>query len=244
MPAYPTPHINAKPGDFAGTVLMPGDPLRSEFIAKNFLTDARLVNNVRGVQGYTGRWQGVPVSVMASGMGIPSIGIYSYELYTVFGVRNILRVGSAGAMTEELRVRDLVLGMGASTNSRFASQYGMDGTFAPLASYPLLRAAVTECELAGARFSVGNLLSSDTFYGDNPDAQARFARMGCLAVEMEAAGLYMTAARTGGRALAICTVSDHLLTGESLDAEARQTSFTDMMTVALNTALRLSEEED
>lgn len=244
MPAYPTPHINAKPGDFAGTVLMPGDPLRSEFIAKNFLTDARLVNNVRGVQGYTGRWQGVPVSVMASGMGIPSIGIYSYELYTVFGVRNILRVGSAGAMTEELRVRDLVLGMGASTNSRFASQYGMDGTFAPLASYPLLRAAVTECELAGVRFSVGNLLSSDTFYGDNPDAQARFARMGCLAVEMEAAGLYMTAARTGGRALALCTVSDHLLTGESLDAEARQTSFTDMMTVALNTALRLSEEED
>lgn len=240
----PTPHIAAAPGDFAKTVLMPGDPLRAKFIAENFLDNPRLVNNVRGIQGYTGTYKGVPVSVMASGMGMPSIGIYAYELYNAFGVENIIRVGSAGGMADTVKVRDLVLGMGASTNSNFAAQYRLPGTFAPICSYALLSLAVEVAEEHAFSFHVGNLLSTDTFYNDEETVPEglritpAFAKMGVLAVEMEAAALYMTAARAGKNALAVCTVSDHLLTGEALSAEQRQTSFTDMMTLALEVAVR------
>ena len=243
MNAYPTPHIDATPADFAKTVLMPGDPLRARFVAENFLSDARLVNNVRGIQGYTGSYHGVPVSVMASGMGMPSIGIYSYELYHFFGVENILRIGSAGAVAENLAVRDLVFGMGASTNSNFAAQYHINGSYAPICDYKLLSAAVQAAECKGVRYHVGNLLSSDTFYQDDPADTLAFAKMGILAVEMEAAALYMNAARAGKRALAICTISDHILTGEALPAAERQTSFTDMMEVALQVAIAMNAEE-
>ena len=236
MANYPTPHIHATPEDFGKTVLMPGDPLRAKFIAENFLTDARLVNNVRGIHGYTGLYNGVKVSVMASGMGMPSIGIYSYELYNFFGVENILRVGSAGALQMKVQVRDMILGMGASTNSAYGTQYGLGGTFAPICSYELLKAAVAESEKIGARYHVGNILSSDVFYNADPNFNQKWIEMGILGVEMEAAALYMNAAKAGKRALAICTISDHILTGESLDAEARQNSFTDMMRVALNVA--------
>ena len=239
MANYPTPHIHATPEDFGKTVLMPGDPLRAKFIAENFLTDARLVNNVRGIQGYTGLYNGVKVSVMASGMGMPSIGIYSYELYNFFGVENILRVGSAGALQMKVQVRDMILGMGASTNSAYGTQYGLGGTFAPICSYELLKAAVAESEKIGARYHVGNILSSDVFYNADPNFNQKWIEMGILGVEMEAAALYMNAAKAGKRALAICTVSDHILTGEALDAEARQNTFTDMMRVALNVAVAM-----
>lgn len=239
---YPTPHINARPEDFARTVLMPGDPLRAKFIAENYLDGAKLVNNVRGIQGYTGEYRGVRVSVMASGMGMPSIGIYSYELYNIFGVENIMRIGSAGGMQENIRVRDIVIGQGASTNSNFASQYRLSGSFSAIASYTMLREAVAACEKLGARYHVGNLLSSDTFYSDDPDASGRWAAMGIMAVEMEAAALYMNAARAGKNALAICTVSDHLLTHEATTAEERQNSFTQMMEVALETAVALEKQ--
>lgn len=237
MANYPTPHINAKPEDFAKTVLMPGDPLRSKFIAENFLEGAKLVNNVRGVHGYTGTYKGTRVSVMASGMGIPSIGIYSYELFNFFGVENILRIGSAGAMQKEIKIRDIVIGQGACTNSNFVSQYGLAGNFAPIADYKLLSLAVAACEKLGVRYHVGNLLSSDTFYSDDTTASPAWMKMGVMAVEMEAAGLYMNAARAGKRALAICTISDHLLTDEVTTAEERQNSFTQMMEAALDVAV-------
>ena len=241
----PTPHINASPADFAETVLMPGDPKRSAFIAREFLTDAVLVNDVRGVQGYTGLYKGKRVSVMASGMGMPSMGIYSYELFNFFGVQNILRVGSAGGMTPEIKVRDIVLGMGACTNSNYAAQYHLPGTFAPIADYRLLKTAADAAERLNLRYHVGNIFSSDPFYNDEeglPEglrSTRAWAKMGVLAVEMEAAALYMNAARAGKHALAICTISDHLLTGEATSAEERQNSFTDMMTLALETAVLL-----
>ena len=234
-----TPHIKATPDDFAKTVLMPGDPLRAKFIAETFLEKAVLVNNVRGIQGYTGEYKGERVSVMASGMGMPSIGIYSYELYNFFGVENIMRIGSAGAMNESVKVRDIIFGMGACTTSNFAVQYGLEGTYAPIASYNMMRIAIGEAEKLGARYVVGNLLSSDIFYNANPEASKKWQSLGVLGVEMEAAALYMNAAYAKKRALAICTVSDHLLTGESLDADARQNSFTEMMEIALNTAIKL-----
>ena len=236
---YPTPHINATPDQIAKTVLMPGDPLRAKFIAENFLEDAVLFNNVRGIHGYTGTYKGHKISVMASGMGIPSIGIYSYELFNFFGVENIMRIGSAGAMQESIRVRDIVIGMGACTNSNFGAQYGMPGSFSAIADYKMMKTAIDVCEELGVPHHVGNILSSDTFYSDNADLTSNWMKMGVMAVEMEAAGLYMTAARAGKRALAICTVSDHLITGEATSAEERQTSFTQMMQVALETAIRL-----
>ena len=231
-----TPHINARRDAFAKTVLMPGDPKRSKFIAENYLESYELINDVRGIQGYTGLYKGVPVSVMASGMGMPSIGIYSYELYTQFGVENIIRVGSAGGISEKVKVRDLIIGMAASTTSSFALQYGLEGTLAPTADFALLREAVDEAEKIGARYFVGNMLSSDIFYNANPDSAKKWQSMGILGVEMEAAALYMTAAYTGKRALAICTVSDHLFTGEALSADDRQKSFREMMEIALNVA--------
>jgi purine-nucleoside phosphorylase len=227
------------PGDLAPTVLMPGDPLRSQFIAETYLEDRKLVNNVRGVQGYTGLYKGKPVSVMASGMGMPSIGIYSYELFNFYGVENIMRVGSAGAMNAKLKVRDIVLGQGACTNSSYGEQFGFRGHYAPIADYTLLRTAADVAEEMGLPYHVGNLFSSDTFYDDDPQASAAWMKMGVLAIEMEAAALYMNAARAGKRALSICTISDHLLTGEVTTAEERQSSFGQMMELALETAVRL-----
>lgn len=236
-----TPHNSAKPGDFAKTVLMPGDPLRAKFIAETFLTDAKLVNNVRGVQGYTGAYQGVPVSVMASGMGMPSIGIYSYELYSQYGVENIMRIGSAGAISGKLKLRDVVAAQGACTNSNFAHQYGLPGAFAPIADFTLLETAVSVAREMGVEMPVGNLLSSDTFY-DASNSTMKWAEMGVLAVEMEAAALYMTAAKLGKRALAICSISDSIVTGEELSAEDRQNTFTTMMEIALKTAVKMAEK--
>ena len=236
----PTPHNNAPLGAFGKTVLMPGDPLRAKFIAETFLENPQLVNNVRGVQGYTGTYKGVKVSVMASGMGIPSIGIYSYELYNVYGVENIIRVGSAGALREELELGSVVAGMGASTNSNFINQYELGGTFAPICSYELLAAAVESAKELGVKMPVGNLFSSDTFY-DAAGRNARFAKMGCLAVEMEAAGLYCNAAYLGKRALAICSISDNLVTGVELSPEDRQTTFTNMMKIALEVAVKMEK---
>ena len=233
---YPTAHINATPDDFAKTVIMPGDPLRSKFIAENFLENARLINNVRGIQGYTGTYKGVPVTVIASGMGMPSIGIYSYELFNFFGVQNIIRVGSCGAMSDELKLRDIVIGQGACTNSNFASQYNLNGTFAPIADFGLLEKAVKLAREQGVNIHVGNLISSDLFYGDYADSLKDWGKMGVLAVEMEAAGLYMNAARCGKKALAMATVSDLPLTGEATTAEERQTTFTQMMEIALRLA--------
>ena len=236
-----TPHNAAQMGDFAKTVLMPGDPLRAKFIAETFLEDAKLVNNVRGIHGYTGTYRGVPVSVMASGMGMPSIGIYSYELYTQYGVENIMRIGSAGAISEKLKLRDVVAASGACTNSTFAHQYRLPGTFAPIADFRLLETAVAAAREMGVEMPVGNLLSSDTFY-DASQSTMQWAKMGVLAVEMEAAALYMTAANLGKRALAICSISDSLVTGEELSAEDRQTTFTTMMKIALETAVRIDKD--
>ena len=236
-----TPHIKATPDDFAKTVLMPGDPLRAKFIAENFLDNAVLVNEVRGINGYTGYYKGERVSVMASGMGIPSIGIYSYELYNIFGVESIIRVGSIGGMSDSVKLRDIIFGMAASTTSNFGVQYGLQGTFAPACDYLLLKTATEEAERIGASYAVGNILSSDIFYNADTASQDQWKVMGVLGVEMEAAGLYMNAARSGKRALAICTVSDHLYTGESLSSDERQSSFTEMMEIALNTAIRFNK---
>lgn len=231
-----TPHINPQ-GHFAKTVLMPGDPLRAKFIAESFLENPKLINNVRGIQGYTGTYKGKEVSVMASGMGIPSISIYTYELYSFFGVENIIRVGSAGGMQENVKVRDIVIGMGACTNSSFGSQYGLSGTIAPIASYTLLSRAVEKAKDLGFTYHVGNLLSSDTFYSDTSSLE--WNKLGVLAVEMEAAGLYMNAMRLKKNALAICTVSDHLITNEATTSEERQNTFRDMITLALEVAISL-----
>ena len=232
----PTPHITAKEGDFAKTVLMPGDPKRAKFIAETFLEDAVLVNDVRGIQGYTGYYKGKRVSVMASGMGMPSIGIYSYELFNFYGVENIIRVGSAGALHKDLHIRDIVLGQAACTNSNYVSQYELPGNYAPIASYKLLRKAADTAEKIGLRYMVGNILSSDTFYDDSMGTM-KWAKMGVLAVEMESAALYMNAARAGKNALCICTISDSIVNDEpETTAEERQTSFTAMMELALEVA--------
>ena len=221
-PNIPTPHITAKEGDFARTVLMPGDPLRSKFIAETYLENPVLVNDTRGVQGYTGLYHGKRVSVMASGMGMPSIGIYSYELFNFYGVENIIRVGTAG-------------GLSAYTNSNFGRQFGFDGNVAPCCSFKLLEQAVAAARRMGIEPTVGPLYSSDIFY-DESGMSGKLKKLGVLAVEMESAALYLNAARAGKNALAICTISDHLSKNESLDAQARQSSFTQMMEIALDIA--------
>ena len=237
MSNTPTPHINAKPGDFARTVLMPGDPLRAKFIAETFLEDAVLVNNVRGVQGYTGYYNGKRVSVMASGMGMPSIGIYSHELFNFYGVENIIRVGSAGAMSDKLKLRDVVAGMSAYTNSGFGKQFGFNGTLAPCCSYKLLTGAVDAAKKLGVNLVPGAIFSSDTFYdAGEPSDAAKLMKLGVLCVEMEAYALYLNAAAAGKNALALLTISDSLVTGEALPAEDRQLTFTDMMKIALEIA--------
>lgn len=241
MSTVKTPHINLNDDNigFGKTVLMPGDPLRAKFIAENFLNDPVMVNNVRGVQGYTGYYNNVKVSVMASGMGMPSIGIYSYELFKHFGVQNIIRVGSAGAISENVKLRDVVAGMGACTNSNFQTQYGLNGYIAPICNFDMLKIAKEESEKLNINMPVGNLYSSDTFYDDTTPAKD-WDKIGCLAVEMEAAALYMTAQRLGMRALAICTISDLVYPPfDSLSSTEREVSFTQMMKLALNTAVKL-----
>ena len=236
MRNIPTPHNSANIDDFAKTVLMPGDPLRAKFIAENFLEDPVLVNGVRGINGYTGMYNGKIVSVMASGMGIPSIGIYSYELFNFYNVENIIRIGSAGAISDEVNLRDIVIGQGACTNSNYASQFNLPGTYAPIASYKLLKQAVDFAQDAGVNYKVGNLFSSDTFY-DDAASLSDWRKMGVLAVEMESAALYCNAARAGKNALCICTVSDSpLAPGNDCTAEERQNSFTAMMKIALEIA--------
>ena len=248
MLTTPTPHISAKPGDFGKTVLMPGDPLRSKFIAETFLENPVLVNNVRSVYGYTGTYKGVKVSVMASGMGMPAIGIYSHELYNGYGVENIIRVGSAGSIQDNINLYDLVIAQGACTDSNFAHQFHIPGTFAPIASYELLSAAVEAAKAAGATYHVGHVNSSDVFYGDHVgvpeglDSVYALKKMGVMALEMEAAALYMNAARYGKRALCICTISDHVLKGVETTSEERQTAFTQMMKVALDVAVAMENK--
>ena len=241
--SIPTPHINAKKEDIAKTVLMPGDPLRAKFIAETFLAGPKLINNVRGVQGHTGTWKGVPVTVMASGMGMPSIGIYSWELFNFYDVQNIIRIGSAGALQDDIRLRDIVAGQAACTNSSYVKNFGFGemGTFAPIADYTLLSTAVQVAKEHGVNMRVGNLVSSDTFYSaEGTSLSNLWKRMGALAVEMEGAALYTNAAYSGKRALCICTISDHIYRPEdNLPAEERQSSFTQMMEIALDTAVAM-----
>ena len=232
-----TPHIKATPDDFAKTVLMPGDPLRAKFVAEAFLEDAALVNNVRGINGYTGFYRGERVSVMASGMGMPSIGIYSYELYKLFGVENIIRIGSAGGLSLSVGLGDVIIGERAVTDSNFSDQLGIGTVREVRADERLLSLAKEKAEALGTPYAVGNLLSSDTFYSSIENPYKKWIEAGTLGVEMEAAALYMTAQMLGKSALALCTVSDHILTGEAVDADARQTTFTDMMTLALEVSI-------
>lgn len=236
MQQIPTPHLEAKKGDIAETVLMPGDPLRAKVVAEKFLTNVKQYNQVRGMYGFTGEYKGKKVSVQGSGMGMPSIGIYSYELFNFYDVKNIIRIGSAGALADDLNIGDLVIGMGACTNSNFAAQYELPGTFAPTADYNLLRNAADCAEKFNISYKVGNVLSSDTFYDDRKDALMKWKKMGVLAVEMESAALYMNAVRAGKNALCLLTISDCPFKGTASTSEERQNSFTDMMKVALEIA--------
>ena len=240
--ATPSACNEAKPGEIAKAVLMPGDPLRAKYVAEHYLEDPKCFNTVRGMLGYTGLYRGKRISVMGHGMGVPSIGLYTYELYNFYDVDNIIRVGSAGAMRADLELGSVVAGQGACTNSDFASQYELGGTFAPICDFDLLMAAVESARELGVKMPVGNLYSSDTFY-DAAGRNMRFAKMGVMAVEMEAAGLYCTAAYTGKRALAICSISDNLITGEELTPEERQTTFTNMMKIALEAAVKMAARE-
>lgn len=229
----PTPHIGAKLGEIAETVIMAGDPLRAKFMAETYLDNPVCYNQVRGMLGYTGTYKGKRVSVQGHGMGIPSIGIYTYELFNFYGVKTIIRVGSAGAIDPALKIGDLAIAQGACTNSEYGSQYRLPGTFAPIADFELLRKAVDVAKEKGITYKVGNIYSSDTFYDDYEGSLKDWQKMGVLAVEMEASALYMNAARSGNRALTICTISDCPFTGEATTAEQRQTGFTKMMEVAL-----------
>ena len=233
MAKTPTPHIGAQYGDIAETVIMAGDPLRVKMMAETFLEEPKLFNQVRGMLGYTGTYKGKRVSVMGHGMGIPSISIYTYELYNFYGVKQIIRVGSAGSIHPDLNIGDLAIAMGACTDSNYAAQYELPGTFAPIADFDLLRGAVDECERRGFHYRVGNVMSADVFYSENAHND-KWINMGVLAVEMEIAALYMNAARSGNRALGICTISDNIITGEALSAEERQNTFTNMMKVAFS----------
>ena len=230
----PTPHIGAQIGEIADKVIMAGDPLRAKFMAENFLENPVQYNNVRGMLGYTGTYKGKRVSVQGHGMGIPSIGIYSYELYNFYGVKSIIRTGSAGAYDPDLELGDVVIGMGSCTDSNYGAQYELPGTFAPIADFEMARKAVEKAEQMGIRYKVGNILSSDVFYGDSAERWKAWQKMGVLAVEMEATALYMNAARSGNKALCICTISDSLVHGTACSAEQRQTSFTNMMEIAFD----------
>ena len=231
-----TAHNKAEVGDIAKTVLMPGDPLRAKYIAETYLTEVKCFNSVRNMLGFTGKYNGKEISVMGSGMGMPSIGIYSYELYQFYNVESIIRIGSAGALHEDIDLKDVVFAQGACTDSRFAYQYELPGSFAPIADYSLLEKAVSEARALGTRFKVGNVVSSDIFYNVYPEAAKKWAGMGVLCVEMEAAALYMNAAKLHKKALAILSISDHILKGTELSPEERQTGFSEMMEIALKLA--------
>ena len=231
-----TPHNNAQPGDFAETVLMPGDPLRAKYIADTYLTDVKQVNGVRNMFGYTGYYKGKKVSVMGSGMGMPSIGIYCHELYAFYGVEKIIRIGSCGAYQPQCKLFDIIIAPGACTNANWAHQYGLPGTFSAIASFDLLNKAYNVAKEKGFTTHVGNILSSDIFYNDQPEVWKKWADMGCLAVEMESYALYSTAAHLKKQALCILTVSDSLVSHEETTAEQRQTGFNQMMEVALELA--------
>mgnify|MGYP002511915946 FL=1 len=230
----PTPHIGAKLGEIAERVIMAGDPLRAKFMAERYLENPKLVNQVRGMYCYTGTYKGKEVSVMGHGMGISSISIYTFELFNFYGVKRIIRTGSAGAYQPNLHIGDIVIAQGACTNSNYAAQYNLPGTYAPIADYEMLSAAVEKAKAMGVNYAVGNILASEIFYNDNPEAWKQWQKMGVLAVEMEATALYMNAARAGKSALCICTISDSLVHGTACSAEERQTSFTNMMEVAFN----------
>ena len=231
-----TAHNKAEVGDIAKTVLMPGDPLRAKYIAETYLTEVKCFNSVRNMLGFTGKYNGKEISVMGSGMGMPSIGIYSYELYQFYNVESIIRIGSAGALHEDIDLKELVFAQGACTDSRFAYQYELPGSFAPIADFSLLAKAVSEARALGTRFKVGNVVSSDIFYNVYPEAAKKWAGMGVLCVEMEAAALYMNAAKLHKKALAILSISDHILKGTELSPEERQTGFSEMMEIALKLA--------
>ena len=236
MPNTPTPHNGANAGEIAQTVLMPGDPLRAKFIAENYLDGPSCFNTVRGMLGYTGTYRGRKVSVMGGGIGMPSVGLYTYELFRFYGVEAIVRIGSAGAVAGQVRLRDIVAAVGACTDSGYAAQFRLPGTFAPVADFGLLSRAVRIAEEKKIRLLTGSVLSSDFFYSDDPDSLAAWKKMGVLAVEMEAAALYMNAARCGKKALCLLTISDCPFTEESLSAEERETGFTQMMEIALELA--------
>ena len=227
-----TPHIKAEKGDFAKTVLMPGDPLRAKYIAENFLERAVLVNEVRGMLGYTGYYDNKKVSVMASGMGMPSMGIYSYELFRFFDVDNIIRIGTAGAVSEKLGLRDIVLAISSCTNSNFASQYGLQGTIAPTASFEIKKKAFDTSVKRDKKVYVGSVYTTDLFYDERNNLK-EWQKLGILATEMESAALYLNAARLGKNALCICTISDCPLTGESCSSDEREKTFNDMIEIAL-----------
>lgn len=229
----PTPHNGAKAGDIAPKVLMPGDPLRAKYIAETYLENPVCFNTVRNMFGYTGTYKGKPVSVMGHGMGIPSVGLYSYELFAFYDVQQIIRIGSAGALQDYMNLKDVVIAMGACTNSNYADQYELPGTFAPIASYSLLSKAVEAAKKLNIPVHVGNVFSSDVFYDDRKDVADRWKKMGVLCTEMEASALYMNAARLGKEALTILTISDHFYKPEILSAEERQLGFTNMMEIAL-----------
>ena len=232
----PSASIVAEESQIAKVVLMPGDPLRAKYVAEYYLENPVCFNTVRNMLGYTGTYKGRKISVMGHGMGVPSVGIYSYELYQCFGVESIIRIGSAGGIGEDVKLRDVVIALGASTNSHFADQYRFPGQLCATADYGLLRSAVEAAEKLGVRADVGQVFTADQFYNDNPEAGAMYRKFGILALEMEAAGLYWTAQRLGKRALAILTISDHIFTGEALSAQDRQDSFHEMMEIALETA--------
>lgn len=234
MATTPTPHIGAVAGEIAEKVIMAGDPLRAKFMAERYLENPVQFNSVRGMLGYTGYYKGKRVSVMGHGMGMPSIGIYTYELFNFYGVESIIRTGSAGAYHPDLDLGDVVIGIGACTDSNYAAQYNLLGTFSPTADFSLARAAVEKAEQMSVSYRVGNILSSDVFYGDDGERWKEWQKMGVLAVEMEAAALYMNAARSGKKALCICTISDSLVHGTACSAEQRQTSFTNMMEIAFD----------
>ena len=239
----PTPHINAPKGAFAKTVLLPGDPKRARYIAEKFLQDAKLVNDIRGVQGYTGYYKGVRVSVMGSGMGMPTMGIYSYELFNAYDVDNIIRIGSIGAIREDIKLRDILVAVSASTNSNYGNDFHLDGVISGAASYKLLLKVDQAVEKLGFQDKVkfGQILSSDTFYTDEKENDLKWTKMGVMGVEMEGYSLYLNAARAGKNALVLCTVSDQLIRNEHLSPDERLYSFDEMVTLALETAVDLAE---
>ncbi|ENP8454246.1 purine-nucleoside phosphorylase [Photobacterium damselae] len=234
-----TPHINAEFGDFAETVLMPGDPLRAKFIAETYLEDAKEVCNVRNMFGYTGTYKGNKISVMGHGMGIPSCSIYVHELIKDFGVKNVIRIGSCGAVHDDVKLMDVIIGMGASTDSKVNRIRFNNHDFAAIADFHLLETAVNQARSQNVPVRVGNVFSADLFYSPEVDLFDKMEKLGILGVDMEAAGIYGVAAELGAKALTILTVSDHIKRGEKLSSEDRQKSFNDMMNVALETAVNL-----